>query len=174
MSNTSEPSQGVVEVLKTFLSRFRDAPKKQRRGIISEATKASEAPSMIKSEVAKHKKVSNTHVFIYEWSSFNSCNWKVVKAWFYNHGRKNAVRDHVNYVKKWSLKMVVDHVKKAEVKELCQKQTGASPGQPEYLAGYQTALKEIEDGLSEVEKEEYERLAKEWTGQSPPEEVQRR
>ena len=70
--------------------------------------------------------------------------------------------------------MVVDHVKKAEVKELCQKQTGASPGQPEYLTGYQTALKEIEDGLSAEEKAEYEGLAKEWTGQSPPEEVQRR
>jgi len=37
------------------------------------------------------------------------------------------------------LKMVVDHVKKAEVKELCRNKTGASPGQPEYLAGYQTA-----------------------------------
>ena len=82
------------------------------------------------------------------------------------------VRDWVNYVKKWSLKMVVDHVRKAEVKELCQKQTSASLGQPDYLAGYQTTLKEIEDGLSAEEKAEYEWLAKEWTGQSPPEEVQ--
>jgi hypothetical protein len=66
MSNTSEPSQGVVEILKTFLSRFRDASKKHRKGIISEAAKASEPPNMTKPEVAKHKKVSNTYLFIYE------------------------------------------------------------------------------------------------------------
>ena len=63
---TSEPMQGVVDVLKTFLSRFRNASKKHHKGIISEAAKASEPPIMTKPKVAKHKKVSNTYIFIYE------------------------------------------------------------------------------------------------------------
>jgi hypothetical protein len=64
MSNTLEPSQGVVDVLKMFLSRFHNASKKHHKGIISEAAKASEPPNMTKPEVAKHKKVSNTSIYI--------------------------------------------------------------------------------------------------------------
>jgi hypothetical protein len=100
--------------------------------------------------------------------------FKVIKEWFYNRGRKNAIKDRVTYVKKWTLKKVVGHVLKAEVDETCRDQTDAPPGAQEYIAGYQTALKQVVDGLSAADKEEYLQMAQQWTDQSPPAEVQRK
>jgi hypothetical protein len=98
----------------------------------------------------------------------------MVKEWFYNHGRKNAVKDRVAYVQKWSMKKVVAHVLKAEVDEICREQTGAMSGAQAYIAGYQKALKEVIEGLSAQDKELYQQMAQQWTDQSPPAEVQRK
>src|ERR1700733_7004057 len=98
----------------------------------------------------------------------------MVKEWFYNHGRKNRTKDRVRYFQKWSLKKVVGHVLKTQVEELCKDKTGASPGTKEYIAGYQTALKEGVDDLSAEDRQRYEAMAEDWTNRSPPIEVQRR
>jgi hypothetical protein len=87
----------------------------------------------------------------------------MIKEWFYNHGRKNAIRDRVTYVKKWSMKKVVGHVLKAEVDEICRNQTGARSGSQEYIAGYQSALKHVVDTLSAEDREKYQQMAEQWT-----------
>jgi hypothetical protein len=99
---------------------------------------------------------------------------QVIKEWFYNRGRKNRTKDKVTYFKKWTLKTVVGHVLKPEVEETCKDMTAASPGTQEYIAGYQTALKQVVDELSAEDRQTYAAMAVEWSNQSPPVDVQRR
>jgi hypothetical protein len=72
------------------------------------------------------------------------------------------------------LKQVVGHVLKARVEDICKENTGALPGTSEYLAGYQKALSEVVEELTEEEESEYKALMDEWTSTSPPLELQRK
>lgn len=97
-----------------------------------------------------------------------------MKEWYYNHGRRPQVR-RFGYVKPISLKYVVGHLKQdevyAKVKELSR---GAPPGSQAFLAKYQQGLKSVLDRLSASERLEYQMIAKEWTNQAPPAEVQQK
>jgi hypothetical protein len=97
-----------------------------------------------------------------------------VKRWFYNNGRKRDRKDRVRYVRKWNLKQVVGHMEKARIEEVCKEQTGSNPGTRNYLGGYQKALTDVVDNLSEEEVSGYRKMAREWTMKSPPEHVQRK
>jgi hypothetical protein len=97
-----------------------------------------------------------------------------VKLWFYNHGRKRASKDKLNYVRKWTLKLVVGHVKKAEVEEICREETQALPGTQEYIAGYQKALAKVVEDLDEEELSEFQDMVKEWNENKPPPEMQQK
>jgi hypothetical protein len=64
--------------------------------------------------------------------------------------------------------------KKVEIEQICKENTAATPGTKAYMGGYQKALAQVVDGLTEEEETEYQILAEEWTKQSPPTEVQQR
>lgn len=64
--------------------------------------------------------------------------------------------------------------KKAEVEAVCRRLSGAKNGAPEWLAAYQTALKEVTEELSAEELADFTEKAKEWTEKSPPEAEQRK
>jgi hypothetical protein len=98
----------------------------------------------------------------------------MVKHWFYNHGRKRNHRNKVNYIRKWSLKKVVGHIKKVEIQEICQEDTGCLPGTKGYISGYQKALASVVEELSPTEEAKLQALAEEWTQRSPPVELQRK
>lgn len=51
---------------------------------------------------------------------------------------------------------------------------GAPPGSKAFLSMYQRGLRCIVDGLSPMEKKEYQEMAKEWSEESPPTDVQRK
>ena len=97
-----------------------------------------------------------------------------MKEWYYNHGRWPQVR-RFGYVKTISLKYVVGHLKQDElyskVKELAE---GAPPGSRAFLAKYQQGLKCLLDNLSPSERIEYQVIAKQWTNEAPPVDVQKR
>jgi len=94
--------------------------------------------------------------------------------WFYNYGGKGESKEKFRYGKKWTLKRVVGFMRKAEVEEICRRITDSAPGTTKYLGGYQKALSEVLEGLTEEEEAEYRAMAKTWTKKSPPLEIQRR
>ena len=97
-----------------------------------------------------------------------------MKEWYYNHGRHPQVQQF-GYIKPISLKYVVGHLKQDElyskVKDLAG---GAPPGSQAFLAKYQLGLKYLLDNLSAAERSEYQNIAKQWTNETPPLDVQKK
>lgn len=62
----------------------------------------------------------------------------------------------------------------AEVQEVVEKLSGDIPGSRAYTAKYQTGLKQVAEKLTDAEKEELFELAKQWTEESPPEQLQQK
>lgn len=79
------------------------------------------------------------------------------------------------YVKVISTRFVVAHLRQEQIHEVVTRLAkGAPAGSRSFLAKYQQGLKEVMAGLTAAEKEEFKRLAEEWTNVVPPPDVQRK
>ena len=79
------------------------------------------------------------------------------------------------YNKVISARFVVAHLRQEQIHDIVTRLAkGTPPGSRAFLAKYQQGLKQVMAGLTEVEKEEYKKLAEEWTNVVPPPDVQRK
>ena len=76
--------------------------------------------------------------------------------------------------KKWSYLEVVTAVKGADIDKLACELSGDKPGSLLYLQNYKKASRQIEEGLSDDERQKYMAMSKEWSEQAPPPRIQQR
>jgi hypothetical protein len=74
----------------------------------------------------------------------------------------------VKWKKAWTMRKVVQVMKKAEINN----EVGEAAGHPAYMRGYVRAVNEVISQLTDQEKREYTDMAKEWNKSRPPKEVQ--
>jgi hypothetical protein len=98
-------------------------------------------------------------------------NSKVVKDWFYNHGRK-AKNSTKNYGRRWTLRQVVYQLHKTSAIEQMERLSGAKAGSKEALAKYQEAITHIMDGMTRQQLTETEEERKKWNEGMPPKHIQ--
>lgn len=76
--------------------------------------------------------------------------------------------------RKYNIKTVVIEHHKQEINKLAEDLSGAKSGSKQHIGYYSQAVKQVMDGLTEEQKEEYKRIAEEkMTGTLTVEEQQR-
>jgi hypothetical protein len=76
--------------------------------------------------------------------------------------------------KKWTLRRVVKEKLADEIDELTEQLSGATKGTSRYISFYPSAWTQVEQGLSEKVKKEFENLAEKWNKAGPPKELQQK
>jgi HSP90 family molecular chaperone len=75
---------------------------------------------------------------------------------------EEETRDH-RYAGVWTIRKVVkEKMGEAIDKAIKKKVPDAQPGSAEYIQHYQAAWRDVTNGLTEEQREEYEKLAQEW------------
>lgn len=97
-----------------------------------------------------------------------------VKKYLQNRQTKKEKKPLIRYRKLTWRQVVADrHAKDLEA--LVRELSGdAKKGSREYVAKYQTGLKQLCDGLSDEKRQEYKKVAEEWDAAGAPEAVQRK
>lgn len=167
-------AEDIQRLRDVYLGSFREANRSRRMVVVKEAFK-----TLMESKEG-HFSQGSRSAFKQVWYILSATvctkgnEAQSVKEWLYNRGRKRTVNDKVRYLRKWTLKHVVGHVRKEEVDRACREKSGEKSGATTYLANYQKVLRGIVDGLPDDEREQYEQQASEWNQSSPPIEMQRK
>ncbi|KAG1784526.1 uncharacterized protein HD556DRAFT_1451682 [Suillus plorans] len=98
---------------------------------------------------------------------------KVYQNWFRNHrGRKQDQKPPINMGRRWTYRWVVDTLRKRELLNKIQDDTGVKPGSMEMIQHYSKYLSALIESLTEEEIQEAVKTAEEWNSQGVPPEVQ--
>ena len=98
-------------------------------------------------------------------------NLQKIRIWFYNHYDKPH-RQLLRFTQSWSARNAFYHEKKAEIMELTQQLSGGVPGSQAFLGALQDATTRLWKRLPSDEQERYRDIAKEWSEDRPPKDVQ--
>ncbi|KAH9015583.1 hypothetical protein EDB85DRAFT_2156541 [Lactarius pseudohatsudake] len=109
------------------------------------------------------------------WPPNSTFNKKVAKTkirtWFYNHYSRPH-RQLIKFTRRWSARNAFYHENKEEVTQLAQKLSGGVPGSEAFLGALQDATTSLWKKLSIEEQEPYADIAKEWSEDKPPRDIQ--
>ncbi|KAH8984884.1 hypothetical protein EDB86DRAFT_2833346 [Lactarius hatsudake] len=94
-----------------------------------------------------------------------------IRTWFYNH-YSHPHRQLIKFTWKWSARNAFYHENKEEVMELAKKMSGGIPGSQAFLGALQDAMTSLWRELSSEGQEPYVEIAKEWSEDKPPRDVQ--
>ncbi|KAH8982114.1 hypothetical protein EDB86DRAFT_3086427 [Lactarius hatsudake] len=94
-----------------------------------------------------------------------------IRTWFYNHYSRPH-RQLIKFTRKWSARNAFYHENKEEVMELAKKMSGGIPGSQAFLGALQDAMTSLWRKLSSEGQEPYVEIAKEWSEDKPPRDVQ--
>ncbi|KAI9432718.1 hypothetical protein H4582DRAFT_2083108 [Lactarius indigo] len=105
-------------------------------------------------------------------STFNKKMAKMkIRTWFYNHYSRPH-RQLIKFTRKWSARNAFYHENKEEIMELAQSMSGGIPGSQAFLGALQDATTSLWKKLSIEEQEPYAEIAKEWSEDRPPRDIQ--
>jgi hypothetical protein len=94
-----------------------------------------------------------------------------IRTWFYNHYDR-PYRQLIKFTRKWSARNAFYQENKADVTELTKKMSGGAPGSQAFLGALQDATTSLWKKLSDEEQEQYADIAKEWSEDRPPKQIQ--
>ncbi|KAH9014735.1 hypothetical protein EDB84DRAFT_1568013 [Lactarius hengduanensis] len=96
---------------------------------------------------------------------------KKIRTWFYNHYSRPH-RQLLKFTRRWSARNAFYHEKKEEITKLAQRMSGGNPGSQAFLGALQDATTSLWKKLSIEEQEPYAEIAKEWSEDRPPRDIQ--
>jgi hypothetical protein len=94
-----------------------------------------------------------------------------MRTWFYNHYSRPH-RQLIKFTRKWSARNAFYHENKAEIMQLAQKMSGGVPGSQAFLGALQDATTTLWKELPSEEQEQHAEIAKEWSEDRPPRDIQ--
>ncbi|KAH9008808.1 hypothetical protein EDB84DRAFT_1446695 [Lactarius hengduanensis] len=94
-----------------------------------------------------------------------------IRTWFYNHYSRPH-RQLIKFTRRWSARNAFYHDKKEEITKLAQRMSGGNPGSQAFLGALQDATTSLWKKLSIEEQEPYAEMAKEWSEDRPPRDIQ--
>jgi hypothetical protein len=80
----------------------------------------------------------------------------------------------MKFTRRWSARNAFYHEKKEDIMELAQEMSGGVPGSKAFLGALQDATTQLWKDLSTEEQGDYAEIAKEWSDNSPPKDIQAR
>ncbi|KAG1825057.1 hypothetical protein EV424DRAFT_1537933 [Suillus variegatus] len=99
--------------------------------------------------------------------------FQVYRNWFRNHGgRKQDQKPPINMGRRWTYHWVIDTLRKWELLNKIQDDTGVKLGSMEMIQHYSKYLSALIESLTEEEIQEAAKMAEEWKSQSVPPKVQ--
>jgi hypothetical protein len=78
----------------------------------------------------------------------------------------------MKFTRRWSARNAFYHDNKAKIMELTQKRSGGFPGSQAFLGALQDVTTDLWITLSDEEQDAYAAMAKKWSEDRPPKEVQ--
>ncbi|KAH9035919.1 hypothetical protein EDB85DRAFT_1889093 [Lactarius pseudohatsudake] len=96
---------------------------------------------------------------------------KKIRTWFYNHYSRPH-RQLLKFTRRWSARNAFYHENKEEITKLAQRMSGGNPGSQAFLGALQDATTSLWKKLSIEEQEQYAEIAKEWSEDRPPRDIQ--
>ncbi|KAH9010972.1 hypothetical protein EDB85DRAFT_2160497 [Lactarius pseudohatsudake] len=96
---------------------------------------------------------------------------KKIRTWFYNHYSRPH-RQLLEFTRRWSARNAFYHENKEEITKLAQRMSGGNPGSQAFLGALQDATTSLWKKLSIEEQEQYAEIAKEWSEDRPPRDIQ--
>ncbi|KAH9062594.1 hypothetical protein EDB83DRAFT_2315452 [Lactarius deliciosus] len=93
------------------------------------------------------------------------------RTWFYNH-YSHPYRQLIKFTRKWSARNAFYHENKEEITQLAKKLSGGLPGSQAFLGALQDATTLLWKKLPIEEQEQYAEIAKEWSEDRPPRDIQ--
>ncbi|KAH9035046.1 hypothetical protein EDB84DRAFT_1437970 [Lactarius hengduanensis] len=94
-----------------------------------------------------------------------------IRTWFYNHYSRPH-RQLLKFTRRWSARNAFYHENKEEITKLAQRMSGGNPGSQAFLGALQDATTSLWKKLSIEEQEQYAEIAKEWSEDRPPRDIQ--
>jgi hypothetical protein len=95
---------------------------------------------------------------------------QAVSNYLTNYGRR--AKKPSNPTRTWSITQVVGKLFKEEVEDLCEEKSGLPRGSTGFFSVYQNVLSEFVKAMPEEDRDKYQKMAREWSEKSPPEDVQ--
>ena len=96
-----------------------------------------------------------------------------IRKWFYNH-YSPPERRYVKFIRRWSAQNTYYHMCRDEVMLEAQKMAGAPPGSQAFLGCLQDATTKLWKRLPPGNQQVYANLAKKWSDEFPPPNIQAR
>jgi hypothetical protein len=96
-----------------------------------------------------------------------------IRKWFYNHYTSPA-RQYVKFARRWSARNAYYHMCRDEVMMKTEEMSGSPPGSRAFLGCLQDATTTMWNLLPDEDQELYARLAKKWSDEAPPANIQAR
>lgn len=94
-----------------------------------------------------------------------------IRTWFYNHYDR-PYRQLIKFTRRWSARNAYYHSNKAKVTDLTQKVSRGVPGSNAFLGALQDATTTLWKKISSDEQARYAGIAKEWSDNRPPKDIQ--
>ncbi|KAH9012165.1 hypothetical protein EDB85DRAFT_2159239 [Lactarius pseudohatsudake] len=153
LGNTFSISPQDARILKGYVEEFQKADTDTRKTILEKAM--GELYTLRPPNSTFNKKVAKTKI----------------RTWFYNHYSRPH-RQLIKFTRRWSARNAFYHENKEEVTQLTQKLSGGVPGSEAFLGALQDATTSLWKKLSIEEQEPYADIAKEWSEDKPPRDIQ--
>ncbi|KAH8988704.1 hypothetical protein EDB83DRAFT_2535347 [Lactarius deliciosus] len=142
-----------ARILKGYVEEFQKADTDTRKTILEKAM--GELYALRPPNSAFNKKVAK----------------KKIRTWFYNHYSR-PYRQLIKFTRKWSARNAFYHENKEEITQLAKKLSGGLPGSQAFLGALQDATTSLWKKLPIEEQEQYAEIAKEWSEDRPPRDIQ--
>ncbi|KAH8980260.1 hypothetical protein EDB86DRAFT_3088058 [Lactarius hatsudake] len=142
-----------ARILKGYVEEFQKADTDTRKTILEKAM--GELYALWPPNSAFNKKVAK----------------KKIRTWFYNHYSR-PYRQLIKFTRKWSARNAFYHENKEEITQLAKKLSGGLPGSQAFLGALQDATTSLWKKLPIEEQEQYVEIAKEWSEDRPPRDIQ--
>ena len=81
-------------------------------------------------------------------------------------------RQLIKFTRRWSGRNVFYHENKVDITKLTQQMSGGVPGSQAFLGALQDATTSLWKKLSSEEQDQYAIIAKEWSNDRPPKDIQ--
>ena len=96
-----------------------------------------------------------------------------IQKWFYNHYARPE-RQYIKFIRRWSARNTYFHMCRDEVMMEAEEMSGSLPGSQAFLGSLQDATTKLWKRLTPGVQQIYVHLAKKWSDEPPPPNIQAR